>query len=909
MPGPLVSVFLGFNRNELRKPGKKHARFGGNVYFNAYWALAERHAKARLPDNVWQEPNTGVVMLRPQILHKGFRENPLHQLGEILLDDLITAQRNVLGVPTSAWTVINQETGEKVFGRPFDGNITWVATSLAIDDIMTKLSPFDGEMKVGWMTKEPLALNEGFAVALTPSGVWSDRAEAYYAIAFGDQWCVNILMNGQMELWEMIKYPELPPPNNFEWVSRDTFNFSHQGINHTRPFMFQCIPWGPSYISFNFSEQAATASGGQFAVGAHSSVKSVSFLVDIRKYGHVPSFNMLQQQWEKVRPHHLFCGIRDTEHAYLDMPYRLRYTADAKFIEEGNDDSLFLTAETLSELRSEAEPLLNLYGVFDQLEASGGQPATLRKKAMGEGNIDGLVNLQGEPFNEASDLVAIPNIEMLASENKVYTPEYWHHVVEFPPVIEESTWPLEDLSTKWNYIRLQKSAGSLASLLEAKFHDDSYYSKLFKRGMPVRIAVKNADESETRAVFDGYLHTVYPTPKGTTSLPNPDLPPTGVNAPRSRLRVQWEAEGFDLWDRLNYTPCVDEIRLRGQSFATIVRDLLEAAGFDPVTEVVIVDSDLNDLIVGDGGEENVPDFYSEDETIGDALREVLGLYAIQGTSLIRIRWKWDDATDRAKWHVYFAPDYVFETYTPEGGDEIEATEINKIFYLDSTIVEKHAGSLRSDLQRWNPDGTTYGTRRHYFATSEGPLEPTVNRPAYTDCKYIAALAAKGDNSAGEVKSDDAAVFTVSSHPDVLDDPASAIYEGAIRAEVVAPPEITATTLLDLQRQGRMLYEQEQRGLITVQFAGEWQPEVDVDDFIAICGRKPTGEPVSYGVFRIEQMDIELRQDRTAAETGTSRSIHWHASYTCVWVGPTNDETFLYPMFSATLPPSEGWPQE
>jgi hypothetical protein len=138
---------------------------------------------------------------------------------------------------------------------------------------------------------------------------------------------------------------------------------------------------------------------------------------------------------------------------------------------------------------------------------------------------------------------------------------------------------------------------------------------------------------------------------------------------------------------------------------------------------------------------------------------------------------------------------------------------------------------------------------------------------------------------------------------VITDPTYIGFEGAERTKQLATEDLQiAQTANSVEIVARQYYEQKYnlKRLRHIEFAGEWQPEVDADQFVAIIGRAKIdnagqgytiGDPVSYGAYRIEFIDCEIRLDFDDPLSDLDSRYEWHGSYTLTYVGPYTDPNF------------------
>jgi hypothetical protein len=871
-----IDVNVGVSRNELATPGYAFTRLASNYRF-AYMPSPLAAIRAGTPDGVWQEPNTGVIMLRPNCFRSGFRESPLHKIGRIGIDQLFLAENPS---SRSAFLAVHTDTGRKVLAREHNTSILWLLPKLAEQAILDKLAGVGEEMAVAWRTKEPLLMNEGFGAIITPTGVSDDRADNYYAFIFGDRYCLNILMSGAADVYERVRL-EPDDPESTEWVFRDRYNFGSAGVDHTQPFMVCVIPWGETYISITFTQTQSAPLGGAFMATRGAGDRRAAFLIDLKQWGHDAEWHEGQKQWQKTKPAHLAVAIRKDVHMYDDAPFRIRYTSEAAFA---------LMPEHLPQPFPDVFPQVVAFGYVGHKEPEQPRPTRI--------DVEYRNNL-GAEWDPVTDTKLVVTMELTPSENGVYTPELWWHTVEFDRVIHQPELSVAQLP--WRYLRIQKTCGLNASECNVKIYDDTYYEQLLRRGQPLQVTVRPANGGDPIPVWDGYVDMVQPDTIGATQLEDLSLPPDPVtNKQLARIRVQSEMSGYDMWDRLESTPVQDTLPFTNKRLGETLVKLLRAAGFED-SDIELVDADdLNAIVIDPVTEPGAVESFEADMLVADAIRQLLARYQIQGESLIRVRWVGD------KWKIYFAPSY-----------DPSSTNILKVFHLDHTLIPLRDGDIgRSDIERWFPPEGPEGLE-HYYIKAEGNFEADVVQPEFNAAKFV--------SSTGSSDRAEKLEFWIPPHPDVIETPESPIFEGRVRSAILGPPVVTAQSMLALQTQARGIYGATQARTVQAVFPGEWQPPVtiedrtyglDVDDLIAIVGRNTDGEPVSYGVWRIEAMDIEVRTDAAIkSKTGEDDIGHtyWdrHADYTVGYVGPTTSETFAldFPMFSDQLPLFEGWPPE
>lgn len=910
MPAPHVTLRLNHARRELSKRGYANSLVAGAFRFADLFTVVEedegadppveevnKFKRVSIPRNLWQEPNTGVLMLRPSMARMDYVEEAwFTEYSRLGLADLDYV---VYPAPASGPFIRQISTGKKeliTLRNSTGGLINWLV-QIALDIC---LDQFHEEMHTVWKTKQPLRLNEGWGVQVETFGLNVDRPVDWQGFYFGDRYFLVLNTNGSAYLYEDIRDPKAPEADA-NWVFRETFHFGQGGIDMRLPFQLMCIPWGKSYISFIFSQSGPSGGGNLLKVSRATSRKESCYLYDTSKFGREPVWNEAAKQWEKVPAAKLACAIRGDTHQFAWQVSRLRYKDSV---------TTYLLPFHLPEPRTLPNPsavgttLVELFGHVKQRVAVGSSGTSwsfaIYDSKLGASDSDGHVWASDYEFEG----VAI-QLTLNPDESHTYTPEVWSRDFYLAPETYVPELDPANESDKWVLLRIQKTAGCEASLVEAKLHFDENYEWLYRRGGPIQIRaeIEDGEETEDKVIFDGYVTERLPTMRGGTFLTNPSLPPDPVtNKVTNKLMICEELQGLDMWDRLNNTPLGDAACKEGHartggataitggetggnlSVGNALKSMISWCGFDPETQIDI-DEDLFDLDVSSQEETNSLQIYNPDAMVGDAIRELVSRYGIQDKTLIRIRWIDEGDETGPKWKVGFAPQWIrFED------DEETATNPTKIFYLDSTLVLDYEGEgededpvARDDTQRWNPF-LNYGDEQHFFITEQP--EWTINRPEFTALICNASIGSADDAEAIRC--------VIEADPNIVNDPEDPRFEAQMRYAIKGPPEITSQDDLELQRQARHIFDQSEKGLVQLAFAGEWQPGLEPDDYIMVVGRNMEGNSVSYGAYRIQSIDIELRHDHTTTRW------EWHGNYTCVYVGRTSGAD-PYPMFSGILP--------
>jgi hypothetical protein len=229
--------------------------------------------------------------------------------------------------------------------------------------------------------------------------------------------------------------------------------------------------------------------------------------------------------------------------------------------------------------------------------------------------------------------------------------------------------------------------------------------------------------------------------------------------------------------------------------------------------------------------------------------------------------------EREKWRVYLAP-------VGNSGDDPEVVFSATMAGLPQV----------SDQDRWEA--------KAYKITSG--LEWLVKNPPYNALTVSCVTGSDATQSLIPA--------FIDPRDEVLNDPTSQLFEGRRRPEEISSPEVTATTQEGLIKQARFRYEYDMRRVVNLNAQAEWQLPVDVDQECAILGLYPeTDTVISYGVFRIEFVDVEIERDELPEAFEFLRSWCWTGSYRFQWLRPTSEEFAPFgeviPMYDGLLPPT------
>jgi hypothetical protein len=842
MPAPHITVTFNHARTELLKEVWGVSRVASAFQFasnngNLFLSLLPPGAlgAAPPPEGFQLMPETRVVRLRPSFTEKGFEEDTLYDADKYSKSELEFGDPDEhIEMPTSKMLLAKRaDSTSELTGLAAVPAFVQAILALATNDVLI------------WTTRTTAVLreNEGIGMLIDGSGSSIDRAVVFQALYFGGRFWLGVSMNSTAEFWEY---------SGGEWVLREVFGIGDSGISHTKPFAVTAVPHGVAHISFYFTQSVDVRASLGATRSSSTFGKEAVFTVDLRKYGFEPSIDPLLDAVVKTEASQAYVaqtlgGVGTKAHAHRNRLQRVRYRESETFD---------LVPEALGEAKT-PEPQMAWYGYanFD----SGSKPD------LPQISIEAIDEM-GDPYVPGTSTYIGARVTMQASSDRVHSGELHYWEGKIAEETHTPDWTPVDMSAKWTYLRIQRKASSEPCHFQGKFKRDSEYLNLFKSDGPIRVTAESIDGTAEIPLFEGY--------------PLDRKPTLGVNS-----ILEDEIDALDGWHKLNCTPIRRAVSIEGKSVGTVLEDLLNQAGY-PDSELRIED-DLYDIEIPGFTEPNAVRVFAVDAFIGDGIKELIKPYGLGGYSDIRVRqvadpdWV-DPGAAPMVWSCYLAPIYD------------EADPPTKAFYLDSSLIpsithnegeEDEETVRRTDAERWEADPDD--GMRHYISTST--LELTIRKPDFN------GLIARASTGTGEGA--DGLVCFIAPDPRVLDDPDYILFEGQVRGHEIGPPEVTCQTYQELERIARRYYDRAHEGLITTSIGGEFQPEIDADEFIAILGRNPEGEPVSYGAWRIIAIDAEIREDHSNTRWS------WYGNYALEYVGATPETGYYagFPMFTTVLP--------
>lgn len=853
-----VSLYLNWNRVGVAQQAYGISRPAGAIKFSEFNANVKtetnpgdpeergKYIRADMPNGIWREPNTGVIMLKPNILYEDWITNSDYDDDKLFGSDLDFANWSggspiAIAMPGYRAHVMERAEGEATIEE------------LAVHEIKNLLDDTFTTLKSAIRTTRPLAINEGFGLHIHPRGLSFDQSGAYVGIHFGTRFFIVIRLNGTAEFWERVTDDRDVDSNIVSggWVHRRSFSFKSGGVNHLIPFKIDVIPFGEKYLCIQFTNTDAATSSLFFPITLVGIYRPTSWLINTEKWGR-KNRSIIPQKLKEITPAAPMVICTREDFLLNFRAHVIRYNFPAYFT---------LAPEPMGYPRPTAPTFVA--NVIDGMRSD--------PFHFGCFVTDSFVNEKDQTWDETRDTQVVAKITMNPSQNFIYSPELWSVDYKAVPSYTETEYDIIDLSDKWVSLNFERAIGLDSSRFTIRANRDNEFTSLFLRGGPVMAIMKTADEKGEEILFEGFVTKRLPTETLVQS-------PSGTAHRAVKKTVVDELTGYDLWYALNNTPVQYEVALDGRTVAEVLSTLI-GRFFHP--SEIESDGTLDELEAIEFFEDpKQMQVFNQDAKIGDAIREIANKYGIQDRPLIRIRrvegiWKLGFGSR------YFGPD--------RADDDNPQTVITKFFFLDDTLIPLYGGAARNDIQRWNPS-LDYGTEQYFFIHTQPEITPDIPR-------YNAAIYVDQEGTSDDPERTQCVIPAATS---VLTDPTKYDYEGIERGEVIGPPEIHTLNDDQLQRQGRFHFDQTQSGLLKISFSGEWQPgradkgtQIRDDDLIMIVGRDDNGVAVSYGAYRIKHIEIDI-------DTDSAHRRHNHkGNYTTEYVGITDDERF--PMFSGAVP--------
>lgn len=590
-----IKVELNTARSELEIPGYRTSRLSSTMTFGAFVPNPAvggvKYVRTVMPSWLWQEPNTGVIMLKPYPLTAEYYDTGVSDAARGIISLAEWNRQAALAVQEV------EQTKRKyiLVGRSVSGaDLIDTSINAAISAI---LSDAGSKMVSVFTSKTNLAINQGWSLWAYPTGDYADRSEQYMGISFGERYFMFLHTDGTAHLHANTGTVSSPA-----WKEVAVFQYTNGSVEHGRPFQLTCIPFGFSYLAFTFTQAAdpKKASRGSLSVGE----KDV-FLYDINSGEEVTTpWDATINHWVKYPAAQVRIMLKKKYYTHTFQFARTTYPTESQ--------TCYITPEIFPQVYNGVNPTLSTYGFT---------PA-------GSGFSSTFVNHKNTAWNSAVDTKLVPAITFQASSGGLYTPELWSYDVVRTPKVTTPDWSVEDVSDKWSKLQFTLGTESMSHPAQITLtrRDENYANLLKPQSPPVRISIKNNADSWVN-VFDGYVTHKYST------------------MDYRYVRERYECR--DMWQRLKDTYLDNFDFLDGKSLRAIIVALIKSAGFLD-SDISITDPDGDMTSLNFSGFKDPNDLKSIDP--GKSVAEIINF--IQDyfwNRPLRVLWK------TGQWKVYFGP--------------------------------------------------------------------------------------------------------------------------------------------------------------------------------------------------------------------------------------------------------------
>lgn len=549
-------------------------------------------AKQVFSPNLWQEPDKGVVMLRPTCMRPGFMDE---------------AGNASLWLRASNMRFQSQDLME--IGQPHRGsnppmhlttrpNLTTELVGITAPLGYSQLDLQPRGLKWIAESNDSLFPNEAWSAWVIPFGHATDGAQDLCAIAFGGRWLLKIDAFGLAQLWE-----NAGTTQDQEWVVRKAFACPISSANPENPIQIAVIPWGIDALSIFVGE----GKYGHVPEGAdYGSQGRSGILFESRRYGFQPTWNAGMRQYIKTEAAPFAIALPAKRYASGFSMLRMRY----------DPCGLAVASEHLDELHPETDPTVQPIGFWGQNKGGAGANPFRSKTDPTIGVA--ILNQRGEPWNAETDQELVAETWLVPDSSRVYTPELWALSYEQPPILESVEAGERDLS---DY--LIKVQGTLKSQPDSSVLNVTLLLPGEESANSLSTAGQVQLHIDDSLVFEGFMSSQ----NQTWTTPN-----------ASEVNLV----AYDLWELANQTSASHFVGLTGHTYADLIRLALERIGateeeieISPELELFEVEgfvSSASEILPGGQVAAAADDWkvVQENGTVGDVLRILIDRFAAQG---------------------------------------------------------------------------------------------------------------------------------------------------------------------------------------------------------------------------------------------------------------------------------------
>ncbi len=578
-------------RTELLREGWSRSVAAQSFRFQSVNDAGDGWVPTSVPSAIWQEPNTGLLMLRPKVLQPDYA---------VSLPDAIPYNQFLFG----ANEFLDYRTGNAFAVRRASSgaSLADVSPTSALIEALIAAS-LETVLSAAARTSVPLALNEGFSVWIQPTGIFVDRAQAFFAVGFGGRFAILFDMDGSARFYAR----ESETPGSAYRLAQ-SFRFLSGSVGHTQSYQITVIPFGDRWIGVyssqlpenklrNFRTQSASVSGSQGA------------LIDLKALGYSCPWDATLRQFRKVPPAPLEFGMPKLDWGMSLSVHRVAYSTNYEYADIG--------VESLPEPKPDQTPSVVARGYEGQVAEPGDTPADVTVAMYNQA--------AATTWDDAADTGIVARLGLKGSTNGRYSPEVYSLDYEVAETTHEPSWTPVDASDLWQTVRFDLSADMEPARAFVRLGPDpGDLPNLFRTGGPLRVEISSTN------VFDGYIVEKQPTIYGA-----------------KRLMVR-QLECVDMWARLEAAEVGDHKSLTELGVLDLVKSLIRRAGFtDDDIAVDDPDSVLTDLKMPSVSNSLDLATLNDDATVADALREIRKSVCPD----LRVRWY------GGEWKVHLRPEY------------------------------------------------------------------------------------------------------------------------------------------------------------------------------------------------------------------------------------------------------------
>lgn len=700
-----------------------------------------------------------------------------------------------------------------------------------------------------WLLKTdtPLYANESFCVHVQPLGTFAEGGGVIWAMGFGHHHYIEVTGAGVVDYWyntnELVSSPR--------WQKIKTLGVGVGEGKWVNSFYLSITPLGKDAIRIRASNATPSEEWPHYG---HDALKASDAVIHMNRFRKSPCrFDVTLHDYIKTEAAHVFIAFPKDEGSAAFTFHRSRFAANYETL---------LAGENLGYPRS-AAPVF--YG-FGTPRAGGGV-------------ISGtFIDDTGGLYSPGTSTSIACSLDSWVPgtfdvRGYVYTPVLTKIAYKIPSSVVLRDDPPEalDWSRVWRKIEFTLTVHPKATLCSVELNRTFDWRNLLKLDAQLDVTV------DGEYVWSGYWEINKPMQVGSFTSE-----PFGTSLDRDLMRtprLEGDVQATErLWTKLEETPGEAFAFLRPGNVAEAITRILNFAGIRD-EDIVIADAALADMDFDDPDDEGRSYTGASGASMADIARNVIEKYAVQGQEAIWIR---------LIGGVYTIG---ISQYYENGVSDLP----EKVFYLHPGVMPPQEFGY-TDAERWaGIDGYKY-----YAIISES-LDVTVERAAGN---MLAAYA-----PASPDLDDDLLACYITPHPDTLGDPNNYNFENRIRPWTAnAEASANASGLLELARFARKEYDRNGAPRASLNIDAEWQPGIEPGDIVWIQGLRvleeaedrPHGIPVSYGAWRIEEIDVTIEcDDEDADGLEHSRAMTWTGHYTMVYAGIA--ETEEIPMFTTVLP--------